>query len=103
MKPAIISKLLSQNDAGQTGGHQAGILIPKSGGILDFFPVLNINEKNPRIQIVFTDETDRKWEFNFIYYNSKLFGGTRNEYRLTGMTFYIHQNNLKQVTDSDMV
>ena len=30
-----------------------------------------------------------KWAFNFIYYNNKCFGGTRNEYRLTCMTQYL--------------
>ncbi|GAB1458091.1 hypothetical protein MASR2M48_33990 [Spirochaetota bacterium] len=30
-----------------------------------------------------------RWEFNYIYYNNKFFGGTRNEYRLTGMTQYL--------------
>ena len=35
------------------------------------------------------------WDFNYIYYNNKLRGGTRNEYRLTGMTRYLKTNNLK--------
>ena len=29
------------------------------------------------------------------YYNNRFFGGTRNEYRLTGMTSFIRQHNLK--------
>ena len=33
-----ISKILSANDIGATGGHQAGILIPKDPRILGFFP-----------------------------------------------------------------
>jgi hypothetical protein len=31
----------------------------------------------------------------FIYYNNKFFGGTRNEYRVTGMTAYLREFNLK--------
>ena len=34
MKPKCISKVLSSNDTGETGSHQAGILIPKGGEIL---------------------------------------------------------------------
>lgn len=95
MRPASISKILSSNDTGETGGHQAGILIPKGGDILEFFPQLNSEEKNPRIELWFIDEANQRWKFNFIYYNNRFFGGTRNEYRLTGMTAYIRQNNLK--------
>ena len=95
MRPVSISKLLSANDIGETGGHQAGMLIPKSGDILDFFPELDPAVKNPRITLVFEDEASQHWKFNYIYYNNRFFGGTRNEYRLTGMTSYIQQNNLK--------
>lgn len=95
MKPVSISKLLSSNDIGETGGHQAGMLIPKSGDILEFFPELDPSVKNPRVTLVFEDEAAQHWEFNYIYYNNRFFGGTRNEYRLTGMTSFIRQNNLK--------
>ena len=95
MRPKSISKVLSSNDTGETGGHQAGILIPKGGEVLEFFPVLNGEEKNPRTYLYFVDDVNKRWKFNFIYYNNKFFGGTRNEYRLTGMTAYIRQNDLK--------
>jgi len=95
MRPRSISKILSSNDTGETGGHQAGMLIPKGGEILEFFPALNGEEKNPRTYLYFIDDVNKRWKFNFIYYNNKFFGGTRNEYRLTGMTAYIRQNNLK--------
>lgn len=90
-----IEKMLSRNDTGETGGHQAGILIPKSTEILSFFPLLKSTEKNPRIQITFNDHVGEQWSFSFIYYNNRFFGGTRNEYRLTGMTRYINAYNLK--------
>ncbi|EQD52889.1 Transcriptional factor B3 [mine drainage metagenome] len=99
MKPEftrMISKKLSPNDTGENATHQAGILVPKTGGVLGFFPPLQKHLKNPRCTLVFLDEDGiTKWSFEFIYYNGKLFGGTRNEYRLTGMTAYIRSKNLK--------
>lgn len=91
-----IVKKLSPNDVGETGAHQAGILIPKQEDILSFFPSLDKTEKNPRIGLVIRDKLDNtRWNFNLIYYNNKLFGGTRNEYRLTGMTRFFRSTNLK--------
>ena len=94
MTPRTIKKILSANDAGETGGHQAGILIPRDQRILSFFPRLNASELNPRTHIAFEDATGALWEFAFIYYNNRRFGGTRNEYRLTRMTRYIRQSSL---------
>jgi hypothetical protein len=90
-----ISKILSANDTGDTGGHQAGMLIPKESRILSFFPPLDPELKNPRHHLIFYDEIGGRWEFAFIYYNNRFFGGTRNEYRLTRMTDFIRRNNLK--------
>jgi len=90
-----ISKLLSMNDSGETGGHQAGMLIPKREEILNFFPMLDSSQKNPRVALYFTDNSGKIWKMNFIYYNNRFFGGTRNEYRLTGMTAYFRESNLK--------
>jgi len=86
-----VRKRLSANDVGTTGGHQAGILVPKEESILSFFPALEKSVKNPRMKlVVFERLTRERWEFNFIYYNNKLVGeGTRNEYRLTGMTRFL--------------
>ncbi len=96
-RPAAITKVLSMNDTGETGGHQAGILVPRSGDVLRFFPDLGNEEKNPRAVMYFTDESGKTWKLNFIYYNNKYFDekGTRNEYRLTGMTAFFRQNSLK--------
>lgn len=91
---AQITKILSANDVGDTGAHQAGILVPKVREILSFFPLLNPREKNPRVTLVFREEDGiTRWDFNFIYYNNRLFGGTRNEYRLTCMTKYLRARN----------
>ncbi len=90
-----IIKVLSPNDTGETGAHQAGILIPRKGELLSFFPELDSSVKNPRVSLSFEDPNGKSWSFNFIYYNNKLFGGTRNEYRLTSMTKFFRENNLK--------
>ncbi len=90
-----ISKVLSANDIGATGCHQAGILIPKDPRLLGFFPALDPTAYNPRCHLLFTDETRQKWEFAFIYYNNALFSGTRNEYRLTRMTKYLRDASLE--------
>jgi len=94
-KTGKISKVLSKNDTGETGGHQAGILVPKDPRILDYFPDIGNNEKNPRVRLSFIDDNGDKWKFTFIYYNNVFYGGTRNEYRLTWMTEYIRVNGLK--------
>jgi len=93
----VIRKKLSPNDVGETGSHQAGILIPKKiAEDLDFFPKINKKKiKNPRKTLEFFDRNGKKWLFNYIYYNNKYFDGTRDEYRLTGMTNFIEINNLK--------
>ena len=95
MNTQAIEKILSPNDTGETGGHQAGILVPKDNNILSFFPDLDKNLKNPRRVMDVIDDADREWTFVFIYYNNRFFGGTRNEYRLTGMTAYFREFNLK--------
>lgn len=94
-RPNAIRKQLSRNDTGETGGHQAGILVPRDPDILSFFPRLDPKAYNPRHRLVFRDHAAQKWTFSFIYYNNKLFGGTRNEYRLTCMTPFIRARNLR--------
>ena len=92
----VVEKVLSANDLGLTGAHQAGSLIPKEPQILAFFPQLDPKEKNPRKVIYFNDDCGDRHRFCFIYYNSRLLGcGTRNEYRLTCMTGYMRACNLK--------
>ena len=95
MTPNAIQKTLSANDTGATGGHQAGVLVPKGGDVLRFFPRLDPTCKNPRAVIDVVDDTGCEWAFSFIYYNNRFFGGTRNEYRLTGMTAFFREFNLK--------
>lgn len=95
MRKVAIEKTLSANDLGVTGSHQAGMLIPKQEDLLSFFPALDASSSNPRVTLHFIDSTNFCWKFNYIYYNNKFRGGTRNEYRLTGMTAYLRSCNLK--------
>lgn len=71
-------KFLSANDTGKTGGHQAGIYIPKSSiEILFSEPGIKGENKDKWVKVKWQDdfETDTR----FIYYGK----GTRNEYRIT--------------------
>lgn len=87
-RPREVGKVLTSNDLGLTGSHQAGIAIPKDPDILLFFPELDASQYNPDcILVVDVPQTCRYWELRYIYYNNKTHGqGTRNEYRLTGTT-----------------
>jgi hypothetical protein len=73
----------------------SAIHVPKARDILGFFPQLDAKVKNPRVPIDVIDDAGREWTFAFIYYNNRRFGGTRNEFRLTGMTAYFREFNLK--------
>jgi hypothetical protein len=89
---AAFEKVLSRNDTGQSGSHQAGILVPKGNKeLISFFPPLNPSEKNPDVLIDCLDEEGRWWRFRYVYYNNKLHDprGTRNEFRITRMTSYL--------------
>ena len=85
-------KALTANDTGETGGHQAGIHIPKSQKeLLALLPYLDSTKKNPYAWVDMIDDTGVAWRFRYIYYNNKLHsvGGTRNEYRITHMTKFL--------------
>jgi hypothetical protein len=92
-----IEKVLSRNDVGETGAHQAGFLIPKHPReIREFFPALDPSARNPRVPFDVIDEEGVTWTFQYIYYNGKMTGtSTRNEYRLTGMTPFFRHFSLK--------
>ena len=94
-KPIVLT--LSANDTGETGAHMAGVYIPKNEEVLSFFPQLDKNKKNPRVSLTFEDQEGKQRKFNFVYYNNKFHSsGTRNEYRLTGMTEFIRSSKLKE-------
>ncbi len=91
----VVYKVLSKNDLGLTGSHQAGILVPKKLARGEFFPLLNETVKNPRITIS-VSALNKKFEFQFIHYNSRCLGvGTRNEFRLTGLSSFYREADCK--------
>ena len=92
-------KVLTKNDVGETGGHQAGITIPKKNSdLLDFFPQLDKKIFNPEEWITCVDPDGNEWDMRYVYYNGKTFSprlSTRNEYRITYMTKFFKKWNAK--------
>lgn len=89
------AKILSPNDVGENGAHQAGICVPrKNQQLLSFFPLLDTKIKNPDCWLICEDENDKSWKLRYVYYNTKTLGiGTRNEYRITHLTTYFKMFN----------
>jgi hypothetical protein len=91
MTEQAFEKTLTANDTGETGGHQAGIHIPKSQAeLIRFLPTLPPETKNPDVWLSCIDEDGNEWPFRYVYYNNRLHDekGTRDEYRITHMTKY---------------
>jgi len=89
-------KLLSKNDVGGTKSHQAGFLIPKQLVKNGLFAELSQDDLNPRLRLKFVDLDDGSEIYvSYIFYNNRLFGGTRSEYRLTGVTSWIRKKGLR--------
>jgi hypothetical protein len=91
MSEQQFEKVLTANDTGRSGGHQAGIHIPKGQrDLLAFLPPLDRVEKNPSVWLSAEDEGGGAWQFRYIHYNNRLHdeGGTRDEFRITHMTGY---------------
>lgn len=80
-----VDKVLSSNDLGLTGSHQAGIHVPREIVEADFFPALPADEINPSALLdICGSWTSSPVQVRYVYYNNKLHaGGTRNEYRIT--------------------
>lgn len=93
-----VSKVLSKNDTGETHSHQSGISIPKIIANEGVFPELGTDILNPRESVLFVDEEDNVWSFQYIYYNDVFFGKeakkSHNEYRLTCVKDYIRKNSI---------
>ena len=78
------SKVLSVNDTGENKkSHQSGVYIRRQDKT--YFPPLNEEEKNPSVELTLRSHgiDFEEYKCRFIYYNSKKFGGTRNECRIT--------------------
>ncbi|MEF7218319.1 type II restriction endonuclease [Escherichia coli] len=81
----VYIKRLSANDTGATGGHQVGLYIP-SGIVEKLFPSINhTHELNPSVLLTahVSSHDCPNSEARAIYYNSRHFGKTRNEKRIT--------------------
>jgi hypothetical protein len=76
-------KRLSANDTGATGAHQVGFYVPKDVAFAAA-PELGQRVPNPSVEPEFRlISHQQEAEPRLIYYNNKLFGGTRDECRLT--------------------
>ncbi len=77
-------KRLSGNDTQATGGHQAGPYIARAEAF-QLFPELNTpSRRNPRVDFTaYAESHGYAASPNIIWYNNRLFGGTRNETRIT--------------------
>ena len=90
--------LLSSNDVGATGGHQAGILIPKGEKELrEMLPWLDPGIKNPNVWLECIDAEGEVHKFKYLYYNNKHHdpSGTRDEYRVTHMTAWLRERKAR--------
>jgi hypothetical protein len=92
MSEQVFEKVLTSNDTGESGAHQAGIHVPKGQeDLIAFLPPLDPGEKNPSVWLEAVDEDGRFWRFRYIHYNNRLHdpGGTRDEFRITHMTRFL--------------
>ena len=74
-----------------------GIHIPSTDRrLLALFPTLDPAKYNPSLILGFKGPTGIKYLLRFVYYNNRLHQkGTRNEYRLTGLTVFMRFSNAK--------
>lgn len=80
----VVLKRLSANDSGQTGGHQAGFYMPLATAF-SISPELQEHRLNPKRTFTFDLVSHSQTSSpSLTYYNNRLFGGTRNECRVTG-------------------
>lgn len=99
-----VEKVLTRNDIGATGGHQAGIAVPKTGDMLEFFPTLDAATFNPRMKLLGIDTRfDVEFPLTYIYYNGKVHGlSSRNELRVTGLSAFFKRHRA-EVGDSLLI
>ena len=86
MVPDVIwyVKRLSANDTLASGAHQAGPYLPKKFLFLIFPELQRQGAENPDVYFnLYVDSHDQHRNARAIWYNNKLFGGTRDETRIT--------------------
>jgi hypothetical protein len=89
-----LQKILTANDVGLTGSHQAGIHVPH--GLAWFFPALDQSRLNPDAWLeVVGDTGEHQWRW--IYYNNGVVAdGTRNEFRLTRTAAFLRDSGARE-------
>lgn len=83
----IVAKRLSANDTGATGAHQVGPYVTQSVVEQLFSDMLQLGRvENPKttVWVSFASHEVPPHEVTLTWYNNRLRGGTRNEFRLTG-------------------
>ena len=86
MVPNVIwyVKRLSANDTLASGAHQAGPYLPKKFLFFIFPELQRQDAENPDVYFnLYVDSHDQHRKARAIWYNNKLFRGTRNETRIT--------------------
>lgn len=83
----IVGKRLSANDTGATGAHQVGPYVTRS--VIDqlFSDMLQrggIENPKTTVRVSFASHEAPSQDVTLTWYNNRLRGGTRNEFRLTG-------------------
>lgn len=90
----IFEKVLSWNDCGRGRTHQSGILIPKELG-RQIFSNSAIETKNPKISLELAPfGFGQELRVVITYYNSRKFGGSRDEFRLTRISTFLREADL---------
>jgi predicted HNH restriction endonuclease len=88
-----VSTILTANDVGATGSNQVGVAVKKSGPLIEFFPPLDKAAENPDVILHAHDaHSGERLEVRYVYYNNKIRGGTRNEYRLSRISSFLTRN-----------
>lgn len=90
-----VSKVLTWNDCGQGRSHQAGVHLPKDLG-RSLFGKVGESQKNPKITLSLAPfGAGANMSAVVTYYNSRKFGGTRDEFRITRISQFIRESRLR--------
>lgn len=82
----VIEKTLSRNDVGETGAHQSGPYIGTPNTVPEFFPALDLTQRDPHTTLTFLDPEGRRYQFEFRYWTVK------REYHLSHMTRFFRDH-----------
>ena len=87
--------VLTPNDVGATGSKQVGVAVKKSGPLIEFFPPLESDGENPDAMLdAYDSHSGERLGVRYVYYNNRMRGGTRNEYRLVRINSFLARYNV---------